>query len=46
MRADAGLLEGPGGALRAQAAAHERNGKLAWKAALGLDFKPPLPGLH
>ena len=33
-------------ATRAQAAAQERAGQLAWKTALGIEYVPPLLGLH
>ncbi len=33
-------------ATRAQAAAQERAGRLAWKTALGIEYAPPLLGLH
>ena len=46
MRADLGRREAPAGALHARAAAREHDGRIAWKLALGVDFNPPLLGLH
>ena len=44
--ADLGRREVPAGALHAQAPAREHAGRTGWKASLGLDFTPPLLGLH
>ena len=46
MRADLGRREVPAGALHAQAPAREHAGRTGWKASLGLDYTPPLLGLH
>ena len=46
MRADLGRREVPPGTLHAQVSAREHAGRTAWKASLGLDFTPPLLGLH
>ena len=46
MRADLGRREAPAGTLHAQASAREHAGRTGWKASLGLDFAPPLLGLH
>ena len=46
MRAELGRREATAGALRAQAAAREHDGRAAWKTALGVEFRPPLLGLH
>ncbi|MBV9891346.1 MAG: tetratricopeptide repeat protein, partial [Rhizobacter sp.] len=46
MRADLGRREVPAGTMHAQTSAREHAGRAGWKTALGIEFKPPLLGLH